>query len=127
MPGGRPSKYKSEYCEMLILHMSQGLSFDSFGGVVNVSRETLYEWTRVHKEFSDTKKIAWTGYLLWWEKKGNEGMSGKIKNFSAPTWIYNMKCRFRGDWLAADMVQDREEEKYEVKGIPKVDDSCPTE
>ena len=29
-PVGRPTKYKPEYCEMLIEHMSEGLSFESF-------------------------------------------------------------------------------------------------
>ena len=57
-PEGRPSKYKPEYCEMLIDHMSEGFTFESFGGVVSVNRDTVYEWLSAHPEFSDSLKVA---------------------------------------------------------------------
>jgi len=49
---GRPSLYLPEYCDKLINHMAGGLSFETFAGTVNVCSETLYEWVRVHKDFS---------------------------------------------------------------------------
>lgn len=55
---GRPTRYKKEFCEQLINHMAQGLSFDTFAGVVGVSRDSLYEWAKKFKEFSDAKGIA---------------------------------------------------------------------
>jgi len=67
MPGGRPSKYKPEYCEMLIEHMKKGLSFESFSGLVGVHLDTLYEWQK-KPEFSEAKNIGRAYERLFWEK-----------------------------------------------------------
>lgn len=89
----RPSKYKPEYCEQLIEHMREGLSFESFSAVIGVNRDSLYEWTNKHQEFSDAKKVGLDHNLLFWEKVGRNGALGKIPNFNPTTWIFNMKNR----------------------------------
>lgn len=94
MPGGRPSKYQPNYCEMLIEHMSTGLSYECFAGDLSVSKDTLYEWEKVHPEFSDAKRIGIEKCRKFWEKLGIAGAAGKIKNFSAAAYIFNMKNRF---------------------------------
>ena len=96
---GRPTKYDPKYCDMLIKHQSQGLSFKSFSAVIGISRSTLYKWAEDNKDFSDTKDAAAACGLLFWEKLGVGGVAGKIKNFNASTWIYNMKCRHPEDWI----------------------------
>lgn len=90
---GRPSKYKKEFCEMLINHMKQGLSFESFGGVIGVAKDTLYQWVKKHKEFSDAKKIGTSFTILYWEKLGIAGTLGRIPGFNSTSWIFNMKNR----------------------------------
>lgn len=55
---GRPTKFKKEYCEGLIKHMSGGLSFDTYAAVIEVNPDTLYEWLKKHKNFSEAKKLA---------------------------------------------------------------------
>lgn len=75
-------------------HLISGLSFDSFGGVVLVSRETLYNWTRKHKEFLDTKKQYTPACQLFWEKMGRSGAAGQVPGFNTGAWIFNMKNRF---------------------------------
>lgn len=92
-PVGRPTKYKEEYCDMLIRHMESGLSFDSFAAVIKVNRDSLYEWVKVHPEFSDAQKEAYSQNLLFWEKIGISGMVGRIPDFNATVWIFNMKNR----------------------------------
>lgn len=81
---------------MLIEHMSSGLSFESFAGVIGVDRDTLYEWVKVNKDFSDAKKKGSSASELKWEKIGLEGlyMGGKDTPFNAAVWIFNMKNRF---------------------------------
>lgn len=102
---GRPSiPFKPEYPEKLINHMAQGLSFESFGGVVGVSRETLYAWNKRHKAFADAKKEGEAKSRYLWEKIGIAAMLGieadiggqKVKgsNFNTGMWIFNMKNRF---------------------------------
>lgn len=92
---GRPSKYQSEYCEQLVAHMSQGLSFESFAGSVGVHRDTLYQWAKDYPEFSDAKKEGWAASLLFYEQIGLQGMQGQLNKFNATSWIFTMKCRFR--------------------------------
>lgn len=103
---GRPSKYNPEFCQQLIDHMAQGLSFESFAAVIGVNQDTLYEWTKVHDEFSEAKKTAYNANLLFWEKQGIDGLysivetdeEGKIvrsKSINSTVWIFNMKNRHK--------------------------------
>jgi len=86
---GRPTSYKEEYCQMLIDHMAQGLSFRSFAGLIGVHFDTLYEWVKVHPSFSDAKKIGLPKGLLTYEKTIWAATHGKIPNFNntAAVWF----------------------------------------
>lgn len=55
---GRPTKFRKEFCQQLIDHMSQGLSFDTFAGRISVNPDSLYEWVKKFPIFSEAKKIA---------------------------------------------------------------------
>lgn len=70
---GRPTKYKKEYCEQLIDYFSiKPFELDKhkrkvpnpqpnlfgFAALIGVSRDTIHEWTKVHKEFSDAMSKA---------------------------------------------------------------------
>lgn len=93
-PGGRPSKFRGEYCAMLIKHMGvDGLSYESFAGVIEVDRDTLYHWETKYPKFSDAKKLAVSKNKVFWEKIGMAGMAGQIPGFNATLWIFNMKNR----------------------------------
>lgn len=98
---GQPTLYRQEYCALLVEHMSQGLSYEAFAGVVGVSRQTLYDWEHANQEFSDAKKAAVEKSRLFWEKLGidniiNEsfGNNNGSRSLNASTWIFNMKNRF---------------------------------
>lgn len=83
--GGRPTDYKEEYCEEVVKffnvdpywetpitytdkkgNVTEKVNFIAndlptlagFAKKIGVSRETINEWQRVHKEFSDAVKIA---------------------------------------------------------------------
>jgi hypothetical protein len=90
----KPSKYKEIYCDELIAHMAQGLSFESFGAIVHCCKQTLYTWAKTHEEFAESKRIGEEKSRLIWEKIGMNGTVGKIKNFNAASYIFNMKNRF---------------------------------
>lgn len=94
-PVGRPSKYKPEFCEMLIEHMKTGLSFESFAPTVDVASSQLYEWEKKHPEFQEAKKRAFDWSRLFWEQTGIQGLWGnKLVTFNSTVWIFNMKNRF---------------------------------
>lgn len=115
MAGGRPSKYKPEYCDALIKHMGGGLSFETFAALCDVCRDTLYDWTAAHKEFLDAKRKGEMQSQFFWEKVGREGALGTIEKFNATTWIYTMKCRFPKQWgdkqEVSHVIADRREAK----------------
>lgn len=88
---GRPTKYKPEYCQLLIDHMSQGFSFRSFGAIPGVCEDTLHEWCKVYPDFSESKKIGQLKQAHALESIGIKAMEGKIPGFNATAWIFFMK------------------------------------
>lgn len=112
---GRPSKYKPEFCEMLIEHMGQGYSFESFAGIIEVNQDTLHEWTKTHDCFSEAKKIAFAKCQNFWESLGikhiinksdsefcGDSGSSKSRSLNAAVWVFNMKNRFKWKDRQAD-------------------------
>lgn len=109
---GRPTKYREEYDEILIDHMSKGLSFESFGAVVDVYKEALYEWVKKHPSFANAKKTGSLKSQLFWEKIGISGTVGKINGFNNGSWIFNMKNRF--NWADKHEVNQTGNSKIEI-------------
>lgn len=81
-------------CEQVIKFMGEGYSKQALAGKLGISRDTLYEWSKAHKEFSDTIKRGEAKSLFYWEQVGINGMMGKIKGFRPAVWIFIMKNRF---------------------------------
>jgi len=75
---------------MLIDHMKTVHSFESFAAVISVDRDTLYEWAKVHKAFSDAKKIGRMQCQKGLENIGKGLMTGKIKG-NVAAWCFFMK------------------------------------
>jgi hypothetical protein len=90
---GQPTKYKSEYCELIVEHMAKGNSLVSFACLIDVSAETVYEWARVHPEFSEAFKKAKDKCQRYFENMGLHGMT-QNKDFKPAMWIFWMKARF---------------------------------
>ena len=67
---GRPTKYKEEYCDMLIEHMARGNPIETFAAVAHVTVDTVHEWVKVHPEFSVAKRIGKPLQLAWWLELG---------------------------------------------------------
>lgn len=91
---GRPTVYRSEYCDEIVEHMATGKSLTSFAVKINVHRDSLYEWAKVYPEFSDALEKARGARLSHYEQLGYAGMVGKIKGFNATVWIFSMKAYF---------------------------------
>lgn len=96
--------------------MEKGKSFESFVKVTRVCVDTMYEWAKVHTEFSEAKKIGTGLSLYYFEEIGDQGMRGEMISFSASTWIYQMKCRF-GDygWRNDQKVEPEKHADIETK------------
>jgi hypothetical protein len=73
---------------MLIEHMSKGLSYRSFAGLIGVHFDSLYEWEKKHKAFSDAKKVGLPKSLYAYEKTIWAAAHGKIANFNSTAAVW---------------------------------------
>jgi len=107
---GAPSKYKPEYGPMLVDGARKGQTISMFCDSIDIHKDTLYEWVKVHKEFSDHWKRARQANEAWFEKLGLQGMAGKLKGFSAATFIFWMKAKhgWRDDQVVFEEESDLE-------------------
>lgn len=92
---GNPIQYKPEYCDMLIEHMSNGLSFEAFAGAIGVCKKTLYNWMHNFPEFEKAREIAVSKHLLYMMKNATDGMwntQGEgSRNLNFSVWRFVMK------------------------------------
>jgi len=93
---GQPTKYRPQYCEKLITHMSEGFSYESFAGLISCSLSSLYNWEESHPEFLEAKKTGFEKNRLFYEALGIAAMQGEPSN--SAIWIFNMKNRFPKQW-----------------------------
>lgn len=91
----QPTKYKPEFCDQLVTHMSTGRCFESFADKADVCVRTLFYWLDEHEEFMDAKGRGEAKSLAVWESLGLRAMAGTVKNFNAAVWIFTGKCKFR--------------------------------
>lgn len=111
-----PYKYKPEFCNMLLDHMSRGYSFESFGAVINVVRSTLYKWCDDFPEFGDAKDIAFAKAQYWYERRLVAKVSGDFdceidaKEIDTSSLIFALKTRFK------DNYSERHEHAHDVTG-----------
>lgn len=100
------TKYREEHCEMLIEHMAQGYSFESFSAVIRVGKTTLYLWVKEIPAFKEAKEIGEAMALKFFETaiksaSTNQSIDDKIiqqsfdpKNINVPTMQWFIKNRF---------------------------------
>ena len=98
MPAGRPTKYKPEMCEIVIREGGQGKTLVGMADALDIQRETLNEWMKIHPEFSDSVKMGLRKSQAWWEEQGRLATFGGIEGFNATSYIFQMKNRFRAEW-----------------------------
>ena len=106
----RPTEYKQEFCDQVIEYGKQGKSITWMAAELDVHKDTLYEWAKVHPEFSDAITRARQHAQRWWEDAGQVGML-TVGGFNASVWSRSMAARFPEDW--------RESKGVEVSGPNK--------
>lgn len=120
MAGGRPSLYDPAYCGLLEDHFAQGLSYESFAGVVGVSKQTLYDWEKAHPEFLDAKKSNEAKSQLIWEKRlASLATTGEG---NATAIIFGLKNRASDSWrdVKATEITGRDGGPIEVGKVERV-------
>lgn len=91
-----PYKYKPEMCGKVVAMMGKGHTLTACAAVLNVSRETIYEWTKLYPAFGNAFNLGRAKQQLAWERRGikvadtNEGSTGMC--------IFALKSISQGDW-----------------------------
>lgn len=85
-PGGRPTKYRPiDHCQAIWEHLAAGHTIESLGAVIGVSKETIFEWLAVHKEFAEARELGELARSHLTEKIGlQQAVTGR-GNYS--TWM----------------------------------------
>lgn len=98
--------YNESMCEEAIQILSSGKSIARLATNLGVCRDSIYEWRDKHPEFARALKMGKDACQAYWEDIGENGAIGEFEKFSAPTWIFTMKNRFRDDY-----ADEKKEEK----------------
>lgn len=124
-PMGRPTEYEPIYCQMLIDHMADGYSFESFAGKIKKARSSIYKWVDEFPDFSDAKSAGFDANLLFWEQQGIDGLYNQVikdedgmtvtKSINATVWIFNMKNRHQ--WRDKSEAEIAEENDRPLKEL----------
>jgi transposase len=119
---GQPTLYRPEYCERIVEYMSRGFSYDAFSGYIDVHVDTLYEWEKVHPEFSEAKSKAFSKCRMFWESIGINHITHQKdgEQLNASVWIFNMKNRFkwtdrREDTVKTEVIDTKAKEDILLK------------
>jgi transposase-like protein len=93
---GRPTKYSPELGEKLYKFMKDGKSISAAAEHLNVHRDTLYEWAKVHSEFKKYFDRGIQASCVWHENAMEEMARNKdTKNPQVNASIFLMTNRFR--------------------------------
>lgn len=99
----RPTSYLPEYCEQVIEWGAQGKSITWMAAELDVSRECIYEWARMHEEFSDALMRARVKAQRWWEDAGQSGLV--MPGFNGSVYAKSMAARFPEEWRDNSKVE----------------------
>lgn len=119
-PVGRPTEYKPEYCQMLIRHFEQGLSFESFAGVISVGRTTIHRWRDENPDFKQAYEEGISKCRLFYDKVGSAMMMDQLKvdgkkvKGNVAVWFIQMKNRFG----YRDNPEDKQVHTVKFENIP---------
>lgn len=105
---GRPTKYDPAFCEIAIEAMQKGFSKEAVSGHLGICKDTLYQWEKKHKDFSDALKKGLELSRQFWEKIALDHLthSKGSKQLNSTVWLFNMKNRF--GW--ADKIETKNED-----------------
>lgn len=104
---GRPTDYRPEFCEKAIELGTEGKSYAQMAAVFGVARKTIYEWAKVHPEFSDAIACARDLALAWWEDQAQSGLweTPEGQRLNPQLWSRSMAARFPDDYREKQGVE----------------------
>lgn len=102
------SKYKPEYCEMLIEYMRDGGTIQTFGATIDVTRATIYNWIDEHEDFKAAKDKGVQLAQKYFEDKAKRKLDADdrmAKNIDTTMLIFMMKTRFHDTYSEKQKIE----------------------
>ena len=106
---GRPTSYRVEFCHLVIELMAQGRSLDGCASLLGVHPDSLYEWQKVHPEFSEAVRAGRAAATAFWEGRLLDIAQGGSGNAQAIQWALRNRSRAAAGW-------DHAHNRVEVSG-----------
>jgi hypothetical protein len=85
----KESKFSRDYPELLVKHMQEGNSYESFGALVNVTIRTMCAWEKKYPAWMLAKEIGKQHELKYWEALLQKGASGQLPNIKKRVTVFN--------------------------------------
>ena len=98
-----------EFCHLVIELMAQGRSLDGCAYLLGVHPDSLYEWQKVHPEFSESVRAGRAAATAFWEGRLLDVAQGRSGNAQAIQWALRNRSRAASGW-------DHAHAKLEVSG-----------
>lgn len=94
--GGRQSKYRPEYCELVVELGKEGYSKAMIASRLNVDTHSLDRWAAEDRAFAGSMALARTHSLAWWEAEAKANIGNR--NFNALLYRVAMSGRFPSEY-----------------------------
>jgi hypothetical protein len=108
---GRPTDYDPKYCTMLVTHMREGGSLESFGAkITGCTTQTLYNWLDSHPEFFEARKEGMTHLHTFYENLGKTIAAGQLRRLKSERPMIDKKGKPILDPNTGQVMYDREYE-----------------
>ena len=104
-PGGRPTLYKPEYCDMVVEHMAQGASLTSFAASIKTSRSVITVWMNEHPEFLRAAHEGKAACAAWWEENGRRLAKEGGAGASATLTVFGLKNMAPDEWRERQQIE----------------------
>ena len=95
---GRPTSYRQEFCQLVIELMAEGRSLDGCAALLGVHPDSLYEWQKVHPEFSVAVRAGRAAATAFWEGRLLDVAQGGAGNAQAIQWALRNRSRAASGW-----------------------------
>ena len=94
---GRPTKYDPAMCDRVVECGAQGMGKCEMAEELGITYTSFETYQQQHPEFLEAVKTALRKSQAWWERKGRQA-TFDAQGFSATSYIFQMKNRFKDDW-----------------------------
>ncbi|MBM3609320.1 MAG: hypothetical protein FJX29_12875 [Alphaproteobacteria bacterium] len=95
---GRPTSYRPEFCERIVALMAQGRSLDGCASLLGVHPDSLYEWQKVHPEFSEAVRAGRAAATTFWEERLLDIANGGSGSAQAIQWALRNRSKAASGW-----------------------------